>query len=870
MARRANDSAAVPEFLRLAALSAVLVAVGALAIAGADDLEINASLPAPVGFVVVLGLFITAELVKFHVEVYRQALSVSLSDLPLVMGLFLIDPLWLVLARLLAGALVFLVRRPSPPKALFNFSLFVAEIGVAAYLLGLLREPGASNLADWLSAFAVILAVDVLDSLAVITAIGLIQGRLQVAEASRMIAAVIISGALSTTLALMALESLRESPAGLLLLAIFGACLTLGYRAYAQLLARHDDLGQLFDASRQMGAASTADQLEDELVVLARLVARADHATLVPFAQVDGDPVLGTATARALTRASRDPAERVWLDKNGHDDALLIPIRSDGNSIATLVVTDRQGSSSSFTADDLRRVQMLTGHAEVLWANGKLVEQLRYDAYHDDLTGLSNRSGFMQTLAARLEEAAATHAPEAGGTLPDQALTPMTPTDPDDPDTPCEAALLLFDLDRFKEVNDTLGHHVGDTLLVMVADRFQSLAPPGSSVARLGGDEFAILLPEAITRETVRRIAEHVRSGVGAALDLSGTILEVGASVGMAAVPADGREPATLLRRADVAMYAAKRSGGVAWYSEADDDNSIDRLKMLSELRKAIEDGDLKVAFQPQFSLATSEVVGFEALARWSHPSRGPVPPEEFVAMAEQGGLASMLTTSVLRQSLQQCREWLPLLPDTRVAVNLSPRLMSDPDLPALVAEMLQDAGVPPHLLMLELTEHSLMGGSDTSLKGLHEMRSQGMHVSVDDFGTGYSSLAYLRNLPVDEVKIDKMFVIPMVADPGSEAIVRSVVALSHKLGLTVVAEGIEDEETRALVAGTGCDLAQGFGLSRPISALDLPAWIRAHVAGLAEADCPVSVPSTPGRLSATSQVAVPDLPGDPSQHDHP
>jgi len=283
---------------------------------------------------------------------------------------------------------------------------------------------------------------------------------------------------------------------------------------------------------------------------------------------------------------------------------------------------------------------------------------------------------------------------------------------------------------------------------------------------------------------------------------------------------------------------------------------------MLSELRKAIEDGDLQVAFQPQYSLVTSEVVGFEALARWSHPSRGPIPPETFVAMAEQGGLAGMLATAVLRQALHQCRLWAPVLPEAVVAVNLSPRLMSDPDLPDLVSAMLDASGVPPEMLKLELTEHSLMTGSASILKGLNEMRAHGMRVSVDDFGTGYSSLAYLRNLPVDEVKIDKMFVIPMVADPGSEAIVRSVVELSHKLGLTVVAEGIEDEPTRVLVASTGCDMAQGFGLARPIPTAELQAWIRRH-AGVGS-----SIQAQAHRvLPATSQVVVPDLAGEPERH---
>ena len=798
---------------RLLALSALLALVGVAAVLAAPPLSRHTALAEPVGVVVVLLLFLSTEGAQLHVQVRRHAHSVSLSGFPLVIGLFIIDPLLLLAARLLAGTAVFLLRRLPPPKLAFNLALYTAEVGAASALLGLWHRPGTSPVLSWVGALVVVMLVDVLVSLAVIAAIAIMQDPLKPADARSMVLTVVISGLLCTTLALMVVEVLRVSGFGLLLLAVLAVCLAQGYRVYADLYARNKDLGELFDASRAMGATQSPADLRRELVAHARRIARADNAVLVAAEDAEGDAIVGSPVARTVRRKSRDPQERQWLERNAYDDAVVIPMRSDGSPIGTLVVTDREGTTTTFTADDQRRLQVLTSHAEVLWANGRLVEKLRHDAYHDELTGLPNRPGFMQTLGARLAQA---------DPYPAESANEQPPADGDG----CEAALLLFDLDRFREVNDTLGHPVGDRLLVLLADRLRALVREGATVARLGGDEFAVLLPAVTSREEVRRTAEELRDGVGAALHLSGTRLETTASVGMAVVPQDGVGATTLLQRADVAMYAAKRTGGVSWYHRTDDKNSIDRLSMLADLRRAIEDGDLKVSFQPQYDLATGQVVGFEALARWWHPDREWVSPEEFVAMAELGGIAKMLTVSVLRQSLEQCRGWLSALPDTRISVNLSPRLTADPELPALVTEMLADAGVPARLLVLELTETSLVPNGGSSLQGLQELRALGVGVSVDDFGTGYSSLAYLGSLPVTELKIDKGFVIPMRQDAYSQAIVRSVVDLSHTLDLTVVAEGIEDAETRALVAATGCDVGQGFGLNRPIPSPDLSAWL--------------------------------------------
>ena len=508
---------------------------------------------------------------------------------------------------------------------------------------------------------------------------------------------------------------------------------------------------------------------------------------------------LWTAPPCAVPRTTRDPAQRAWLDRTGVRDAVLVPLHDDGQAVGVVQVANRRGAASSFTEDDLKLLQTLVAHVEVLWHNGRLVDQLRHDATHDALTGLSNRTLFNDGLQALID---------GGG----------------------HGATLLLDLDRFKEVNDALGHPVGDVLLEKVAARLLDHVPTGSQVARLGGDEFAVLLRGLTSPEEALATARAARAALTGAFEVTGTFLEVGVSVGVAMVPADGEDAATVLRRADLAMYEAKRTGaGVVRYSPVLDHRSTGLLELAGELRSAVEQDQIVMYFQPKENLRTGRIVGFEALARWMHPERGVVMPEVFVPLSEQTGLVGLLGEAAADQALEQCRTWLSRRPGVGVAVNLSPRRLLEPGLAGSLDRLLAAHGVPAELLTLEITESTVMADPDAAVRAMHQLRDLGVRLSVDDFGTGYSSLNYLHRLPVQEVKIDKSFVLPMHRDVGATAIVRSIVELAHTLELTVVAEGVENEPTRQALVDLGCDVGQGYGLAYPMPPEDVQDWLVRH-----------------------------------------
>lgn len=390
-------------------------------------------------------------------------------------------------------------------------------------------------------------------------------------------------------------------------------------------------------------------------------------------------------------------------------------------------------------------------------------------------------------------------------------------------------ALLLFDLDRFKEVNDTLGHHAGDQLLKVVAGRLSATSRPDDTVARLGGDEFAVLLP-ATDRGAAEETAKRLLAEVCAPLVLEGLLVDVGASVGLAIAPGDGTDLDVLLQHADVAMYLAKETGGgVELYDASRDRNSTGRLVMLAELRRAISGGELEVHYQPKADLRTGAVHGVEALVRWRHPERGLVPPDDFIPLAESSGLIEALTAYVLDAAVVQLAQWRAQGLRLQVAVNVSVRDLSGGQLTGHIAASLARHRVPAPCLQLEVTEGSLFTESHRAATTLQQLDVLGVTLSLDDFGTGYSSLGHLRRLPVQEIKIDRSFVQRMGTDPRDRAIVRSVIDLASGLGMRVVAEGVEDRQTWEELRDMGCDSAQGWYLSRAEPAHQLTPWLLAR-----------------------------------------
>jgi diguanylate cyclase (GGDEF)-like protein len=398
---------------------------------------------------------------------------------------------------------------------------------------------------------------------------------------------------------------------------------------------------------------------------------------------------------------------------------------------------------------------------------------------------------------------------------------------------------VLLDLDRFKNVNDALGHEVGDRLLIAVGNRIALAARPGDLVARLGGDEFAIVAKHLESPEQARALADKVEEALQTPVVLEGIPLDVGGSIGIALYPEHGSDFASLLRRADVAMYSAKHSGdGVAFYAVEADQNSPHRLSLLADLRVALSEpdgGGLSLVYQPQIEISSGRVTGIEALLRWRHPTRGPVSPEEMIKVAEPSSVMRLLTRWVLDQAVQRLAQWEAEGLRLRVAVNVSVRDLHTGEIVEQIEELLRRHSVAPSALQLEITESALMADPNRVIATLTKLHQLGIGIALDDFGTGYSSMQHLRRLPLSEVKIDRSFVIGMAEDADARAIVRSIIELAGALGLRVVAEGVEDESAWRLLHLAGCDVAQGWFYARPQQAEELPLWLaktRAPVPG--------------------------------------
>jgi diguanylate cyclase (GGDEF)-like protein len=423
------------------------------------------------------------------------------------------------------------------------------------------------------------------------------------------------------------------------------------------------------------------------------------------------------------------------------------------------------------------------------------LEEIRHTAYHDDLTDLPNRASFNERVADALAQASA-----QGSQL----------------------ALLLIDLDRFKEVNDTLGHVSGDRLLCALAADLSAQTRHTDTVARLGGDEFGILATEISDPSAVLALAEKLRSILGRVHEIDGIELELDGSIGIALYPSHGSDPEALLRRADVAMYRSKEIGAPVLYASELDEYSADRLSLVAELHRGIEAGELFLVYQPQFDPRSRELRGVEALVRWRHPTRGLLRPDQFISLAERTGLIHGLTAHVIDLALDQCRRWEEEGNPLELAVNISARDLLDDDLPTRVAAALEAHCVEASVLELELTENAAITDLPRARAILGELSALGVRLAIDDFGTGNSSLAYFRTLPVDRLKIDRSFVTDMAENEDDAAIVRSTIVLAHDLGLEVVAEGVETEECNALLAGLGCDLVQGYLFGRPMPAEEI------------------------------------------------
>ena len=431
---------------------------------------------------------------------------------------------------------------------------------------------------------------------------------------------------------------------------------------------------------------------------------------------------------------------------------------------------------------------------------GRQAAQFQHLATHDALTDLPNRVLF----ADRIGEVVATVQRRGGG-----------------------AAVVVIDLDRFREINDTLGHRNGDFLLTRIAERLQAGVGPGDTVARLGGDEFGLVLPGVGGPAQLANVLDRLREAIEEEVNLSGLPVNVEASLGAVFVPLDGDDPDVLMQHADVALYVAKRThGGVVCYDTGQNHYNAERLALVSELRRAVLRNELVLHYQPQVSQPGGEVGILEALVRWQHPTRGLLLPDEFIPIAEQTGLIDEVTRWVLDTALAEIGKWRATNPEIVVAVNVSARSLQHLQLPTMVEAALQRAGAQPDWLLLEITETALVTDATRAVTVLEQLSAAGHRLSLDDFGQGYTSLSQLSELPLSELKIDKSFVLNMLQSTNDAAIVRSIIDLGHNLGMNVVAEGVEDADVVRVLLDLGCDVTQGFWFSRPLPADQVGPWL--------------------------------------------
>ena len=772
-------------------------------------------------------LFALTEACVVRVPVGKESQSISLSEIPLVLGLFFCEPDQLMVARLAGSGAVFLFyRRQTLLKAAFNLALVGAGTAVAGWGFALVLSEGhPTGGRAWGAALVGAALAGVMEAAALWLVIHWYASGSQTArDLGRMVG---IAAAVPMPVALMGMVAVLAMLNGnaAVPLAVTGAAALIGYRAFATLSDRHAGLEQMYEFSDSLAEAPGWADVVESLARRTGDLMRAGYvevALTLPDDAEDADaggpvswsvhgdgPVLGPDRMDADTLSlpfppagpvlvtGAHPLEREFLAVRGLTEALIVPLRVDREVAGHLLVGDRGGEERGYTLRDGRLLETAANHGSVALRNGRLIDRLHFEARHDELTGLPNRL----SLRAQLDETAARAA--AGG-------------------APC--TVMVLDFDGFKAINDTLGHQAGDELLRVLAGRLRETAGQHAVVARLGGDEFAVLSTTCPDPAAAEQLARRLLTVFDEPVALAGNRLRLGGSLGIAVGPEHGRDGSDLLRNADIAMYAAKTGGGgIRLFSPDLVEVTAAALTLASDLRDAVARDEIELAVQPLVELSSGRLHSVEVLARWRHLDLGEVAPEAFFAAAERSGQITRLSALILDRSLALCRRWQDEGLTVRVAVNLAPRWLAETSLPDQVGAALERYGVPAGLLCLELTESSVIADPRRAIATLSRLREMGVHLSVDDFGTGYSSLTYLSRLPVDQMKIDKSFVLRLQESARDRAIARSIVDLGRNLGLEVVAEGVTDPATREVLQELGCTLGQGYLFSRPVDPEDLP-----------------------------------------------
>jgi diguanylate cyclase (GGDEF)-like protein len=815
--------------VRVGALSALLAgAAVALFIVGIVPLERLPLRPAIPWPLIAVGYFFF-DLPAVRIRSRRGVLVVAPTEMALVYGLLLTAPVGLVVARLLSAVAAAIFRgRHDPTKAVFN--VVRATVVACGAILVFRALLGDAKPLTWSGSAALLLTVAIVDlagtalvAVAISTARGKLTAPIGFADAAFVLTAALLSAAVAE----ISVVAARDSLPALLTVVAAGVIVAVAIRIFAGLRRRHQALESLYEFTRDIN--STVDT-EDHAELVARLLRdafRADGAALVRYDERDGivvttvgtggfEPSSGGAADKVAFRGALRQVAHHFVESGATEadlegalrsiglvDALAAPFDKTRAGLGFIAVFFRRGEGRATDESETDLLHTMSQHVASVLERDRLLSEVQseaaqrqFEATHDPLTGLANR------------------------TLLAQEIRHLTESHED------TAALLLLDLDRFKDVNDTLGHDSGDLLLLGVANRIRSAVGRNDLIARLGGDEFAVVARDLPSEAAVLEFAHQLFLSLQNPHLIAGLNFEVPASIGIARIPSYGIDFGSLLRRADVAMYEAKRRRMGAMMYHADfDRHSRGQLSLGADMRSAVNNGEFQVAYQPIVSLPDTGLVGVEALARWADPRFEHLGPHTFVPLAEHAGLIGPLTILVLKKSLEACARWRKSGLVGSVHVNLSPLSLTNPSLLMQLPRLLDTAGLSPSALTLEVTEGGLMTDVELAARALRRIRRLGVRVAIDDFGVGHSSLAYLQRLPVDVVKLDKSLVSGIATSKEDLVVVSSAIELAHGLNLWVVAEGVETAAVRDRLASVGCDAMQGFFMSPPLAPEAFESW---------------------------------------------
>jgi diguanylate cyclase (GGDEF)-like protein len=755
--------------------------------------------PASVALIALFGL---AEVTLIHVPLRRDTHTVSFNEVPLVLGLFLLPPAWLLGGAVLATIVtLFVHRRQRGVKLFFNTVQVGVQCVVATVVFrAIVAGATGASIRAYGAAFVAAVIADLVSALLITVAISLYRGEAAEFGAWSLVFGVVASIA-KTALAIVAVSLVVNADTFVLLpLALSAGCMYAAFRAHAALFERHRRLEMLYRFTTAVGCSVRRDDVATAVVSEARDLLRATEATLI---------VQGT-----------DESTATWSANVGGDgpldgtaDTLERRLPFAGTAEFSIAVRGPIGVDRTFDDVDDRLLEALCSHAAVALQNCELVERLstevrdrEYRATHDIATGLPNLRQFIDMTASRLESGAAT-------------------------------AIVVVAVDDLSDIEQTIGYQNVEQLVATLARRIEANIDGDAMLARLRADAFGLIT----TPTRFERCTHLVREAAAQAVQIEGLDLAITVTFGWASAPDDAGDARTLLRFADGGLHTARREHlSVARHQTGAEEAVRHRLTLAQELRQAFERRELSVFYQPKVDLATGRPLGAEALVRWNHPTRGLIMPDEFIPIAEHTGLIGPLTEFVLREALIARQRWADELgQELNLSVNISPRSFTDPSFVEKVLRELIRANCPAGGVTLELTESQLMSDPERAARVLTDLHDVGIRISIDDFGTGYSSLTSLRSLPLDEVKIDKSFVLELPANESDAVIVRSTAGLAQNLALSVVAEGIEDPAARAFLLDIGVTIGQGYLFAKPLAASAFEMWLREQLDGASTANAP-------------------------------